>query len=104
MNSSRLSDLFYFEPGGTSSKNLLHWVQLFQNKIQTKFDYGKTKNLQVYGQDTPPAYDLNQFKTYKIKTFLTFSNNDAFSYPEDLNQFVQLLPESTRNDLLTIKV
>jgi len=60
--------------------------------------------LKVYGQSTPPEYDLDQFKNFNIKTFLTYSDNDAFSYPKDLEQFVNLVPAETRDDLITIKV
>ena len=46
------------EPGGTSLKNLMHWLQTMESGIFSKYDYGKEKNLEIYGSELPPAYDL----------------------------------------------
>jgi len=104
MEPSRLTDLFYFEPGGTSIKNLNHWVQLYSSKVFRMYDYGEAKNIQIYGQKEPPTYDTEKFRHYNIKSFLTYSDNDSFSYPQDLDTFVKLIPEETRNQVITIKV
>lgn len=37
-------------PGGSSTKNLIHWIQCKRNKHMSRFDYGKIKNKELYGQ------------------------------------------------------
>lgn len=44
--------IFTHEPGGSSVNNLLHWIQCFRSrKTFSKFCYGKTRNLEVYGTE-----------------------------------------------------
>ncbi len=104
MNRNKLTNVFYFEPGGTSTKTLLHWVQLYRSHKQTKFDYGKKKNREIYGQDNPPAYDIEKLKNYNVKSYMTLSDNDSFSYPKDVMDFINLVPEERRKQIFTIKV
>jgi len=40
--------------GGTSSKNLMHWIQDIRSGEFRQFDYGKDENEQRYGSKTPP--------------------------------------------------
>ncbi|CAG9764480.1 unnamed protein product [Ceutorhynchus assimilis] len=44
-------------PEATSVKTLEHYVQLFDNKF-LQFDYGRKKNLAVYGTEEPPKYRI----------------------------------------------
>lgn len=38
------------EPGGSSVNNALHWVQCHrQGGIMRRFNYGKIKNIELYG-------------------------------------------------------
>ena len=48
---------------GTSTKNMLHWFQLIQSHLLTKYDYGKKGNMEHYGQNTPPEYDISKLHT-----------------------------------------
>ncbi len=48
-------------PAGSSTKTFVHYAQLFRNGGKfTKYDYGRTKNLQVYGTPDPPDYSLDK--------------------------------------------
>lgn len=35
--------------GGTSTKNMLHWIQMIRTKRFRAFDYGSQKNQHMYG-------------------------------------------------------
>lgn len=48
-----------------------------------QFDYGEIKNLQVYGQPTPPHYNLN---LVTVPIVLFYSNND-YMLDEKVNIF-----------------
>ncbi|KAF2885968.1 hypothetical protein ILUMI_20205 [Ignelater luminosus] len=47
-------------PAGASIVQGLHFTQLYRSKKFQMFDYGKEKNLEIYGQTTPPEYDLSK--------------------------------------------
>jgi len=80
-----------YEPGGTSAKNVNHWVQFYETKEYAHFDYGKEENLKRYGEELPPKYDISKFKDYKIKSFVTSSNADPFSKEEDCHSVFSLI-------------
>ena len=47
-------------PGGSSTKNFVHFKQFVKVEIFREFDYGSKKNMIKYGQTTPPLYDLTK--------------------------------------------
>ena len=54
---------FYLDhlPGGASLEMLSHYAQLYLNPDKfVKFDFGPKKNLEMYGQEDPPEYDLSK--------------------------------------------
>ena len=46
-------------PSGSSMKNLLHFQQYIEKDQFNQFDYGEKKNMIIYGQKTPPVYNLS---------------------------------------------
>jgi len=73
-------------PSGTSTKDLTHFAQNVRNKVFAQYDYGATKNMQVYGQITAPNYDLSKIQN---KVCLFVGNDDRLATPTDsriLNQ------------------
>jgi hypothetical protein len=93
----RFFNEFSFAPGGTSARNINHWIQFYTQKKFTRFDYGKTENFKNYGQDSAPEYDLTVFKNYKVKSLITQSNKDPFSKSEDLHYLITHLdPDHVR--------
>lgn len=87
----KIKDLFYYEPGGSSHHNVLHWLQCYNNKRMERFDYGKEENLKRYGTEYPPVYDLEKIKKWDIPFMYTFTDTDPFSSVEDVNNFVNLI-------------
>ena len=91
INMSKLFSEFLYVPAGTSSKNLRHWMQIYNTKRLAQYDYGKEKNYEIYGNEISPEYDLSKFKEYKIKSLLYTSDKDPFSNIDDLNHLVKYL-------------
>lgn len=86
---SKISEnLFLFEPGGTSIKNMKHWIQIYGAKKLQMYDYGEDENLRVYGSNVPPVYDVDKMKNYKIPSLVTTSDTDPFANPQDTLEFV----------------
>ena len=72
--------------GGTSTKNLLHWVQMMRAGYFQMFDFGTPEANQIaYGQSYPPRYDTTKFKTNldSVKILLIAGGNDALVQPAD---------------------
>ncbi len=80
---NKLFENFAYSPGGTSARNVNHWIQLFSTKEFTQYDYGMEMNYVKYGQSKPPSYDLTKFRKYKVKSFMTTSDSDPFSKIDD---------------------
>ncbi|KAJ6345787.1 hypothetical protein OIU78_008447 [Salix suchowensis] len=57
---SSIADLFFeFEPHPSSAKNLRHLFQMIRKGTFSRYDYGMFKNMELYGQLNPPAFDLS---------------------------------------------
>ena len=93
INMQKLFSEFLYVPAGTSSKNLRHWMQIYNSKRLARYDYGTKKNLEYYGNETSPEYDLSKFINYKIKSILYTSDKDPFSNIDDLNHLTKYLNE-----------
>ncbi|XP_070394509.1 lipase lipl-1-like isoform X2 [Dermacentor albipictus] len=50
INLTRIPVYLCHNPAGTSMKNVIHYAQLVRSKRAQKFDYGASKNNEVYGQ------------------------------------------------------
>ena len=94
INIKKLFSEFLFAPAGTSAKNLSHWNQIYLRKKLAQYDYGKKKNLEIYGKEEPPEYNLTEFVNYKVKTILYISDKDPFSNLDDLNHLFKYLNNS----------
>jgi len=58
-NTQRLKVTSGHYPAGSSVQNMYYWSQMFNNPVFSWYDYGKKGNVQVYGTQTPPEYDLS---------------------------------------------
>lgn len=87
--------------GGTSSKNIMHWVQMIRAGYFQQFDYG-ADNQAVYGQSYPPQYDLSGFKTNlaHVPILLVAGANDALVQPSDYQKLLKLLPASAKSKII----
>jgi hypothetical protein len=65
-------------PAGTSTKNMIQFVQGFNAKKFQHYDYGKAENVEHYGTPTPPEYDVTKVTT-PVVTF--WGDNDWLAMP-----------------------
>jgi lysosomal acid lipase/cholesteryl ester hydrolase len=63
-------------PGTAALNDVIHFSQMYKSGKFQKFDYGRIKNFELYGQDEPPQYDLGQIK---VPTYLLYGKNDVFT-------------------------
>mmetsp|Transcript_36396 Transcript_36396/g.36017 ORF Transcript_36396/g.36017 Transcript_36396/m.36017 type:complete len:99 (+) Transcript_36396:87-383(+) len=75
--------LWYSHPNGTSFKAVRHWSQIIKSGRFEKFDYGKEKNLKIYGKEEPPLYNLSKVQESNIPIALLTGKNDMLASPED---------------------
>lgn len=58
-----IPNLFEVFPQGASVEEILHYSQLYKSGKFRQFDYGVSKNLEVYGNASPPDYNLRTIST-----------------------------------------
>jgi lysosomal acid lipase/cholesteryl ester hydrolase len=71
--------LFSYFPTGTSIYEFEQYVQIAQSKNFQKFDYGKEKNVEIYGQSEPPTYNLSKIK---LPVRLLYGEEDSLTSQE----------------------
>ncbi|CAN7988476.1 unnamed protein product [Ixodes hexagonus] len=89
MNLTRLPVFISHTPAGTSVKNMVHFAQMVLHKRFQKYDYGSEKNRMVYGQVTPPEYNVSRVA---VPVALYWSLNDWFADPTDVALLSKRLP------------
>lgn len=70
-------------PDGTSSLVLAHLAQRVNNKDFAYYDYGSAQNNKVYGQSSPPKYNLSEIKSRDM--ILISGVNDYLADPTDVD-------------------
>lgn len=88
-NETRLAVFLSHTPAGTSYKNMIHIGQVLKTGKFRKFDFGAQRNLAVYGQESPPAYDLRQVSA---PVALFWSEADALVPAEDVASLRKEIP------------
>jgi hypothetical protein len=89
--------------GGTSTKNLFHWIQMVRAGYFQQYDYGSTAANQVaYGQNYPPQYNTGNFKTNlaHVNMLLFAGGNDALVAPSDYAKLLGLLPGNVKSKVI----
>lgn len=82
-NLKRLPVVMAHFPAGTSTKNLIHYEQYIKKAEFKQFDYGSRKNQVIYGQKTPPFYDLAKI-TFPVHLYV--GKYDRLADIQDVNQ------------------
>ncbi|CAI2369947.1 unnamed protein product [Moneuplotes crassus] len=77
----RLATFMGHYPSGCSLKSLHHFSQILNSKRFQNFDYGKEKNLEIYGDEIPPEYDFSNI--YGNKIIQVYGTADLLATPED---------------------
>jgi len=94
-DNARFPLLFLHEPGGSSSQNLFHWMQLMRNEehVITKFDFGLEGNLKHYKNRYPPKYNVKALKDLNFPIYMFAGKKDAIVSPKDFEDLVAVLPK-----------
>lgn len=83
LNEDRLPVYLSHTPAGTSAWNIVHFGQNYLSGKFRRFDLGnEKKNIDLYGQSSPPEYDLTKITNKYIALFSSL--NDWLAPPEDV--------------------
>jgi len=74
-------------PVETSAKDGIHLLQNIRTKKFGQFDY-ESKNMEIYGQELPPEYDLTRIKN---KICLFVGKDDVLATTDDNREFNDIL-------------
>lgn len=94
-NRSKMSVMASHEPGGTSMKNIVHWMQNLRGTKFQMFDYGKTKNLEKYGTEYPTPYNVDNLMNFTIPKYLFIGSKDYLANVDDYERLLDLLPKES---------
>ncbi|KAG8230455.1 hypothetical protein J437_LFUL009944 [Ladona fulva] len=89
LNETMIPVIIGHVPAGASSKTVIHYGQEINSAKFQQYDYGKDENLNIYGQETPPDYDLS---LVTAPVYLHYAENDYLSAVEDVNDLASKLP------------
>lgn len=73
LDPENLSVIFAHSPGGAATKQLIHYAQEINSGRFCRYDFGESRNLQVYGLKIPPEYPAEKI-TAPVAMF--YSNGD----------------------------
>ncbi|KAK0080851.1 hypothetical protein PV325_013227 [Microctonus aethiopoides] len=76
-------------PDTTSTMVLMHYAQWIQSGHFQQYDYGKTKNLEIYNQTTPPDYDITKIN---IPNVIFYAEADWYADTKDVFKLYDYLP------------
>ncbi|CAM8879398.1 hypothetical protein QQ045_022096 [Rhodiola kirilowii] len=90
-NNSRVDFYLEYEPHPSSSKNMNHLFQMIRRGTFAKYDYGRFKNLKLYGQPKPPAFDLNNIPK-SLPMWMGYGGTDSLADIQDMRRTLKELP------------
>ncbi|XP_014243862.1 lipase 3-like [Cimex lectularius] len=83
-------------PTGTSIKTMDHLAHLYKSGFRL-YDYGKLKNLEIYGSDKPPFYPLERV-TAPIALY--YGDNDTLMNGRSAAELASMLPNLIINKMI----
>ncbi|KAJ8927986.1 hypothetical protein NQ314_019514, partial [Rhamnusium bicolor] len=79
-------------PGGTSLKTFSYLTEATRGRFR-KYDYGPGRNRFLYGNDTPPEYDITKIK---VPVYIMYAAHDWSITKEDSVNLYNSLPKEVR--------
>ncbi|XP_050085818.1 lipase 1-like [Anopheles aquasalis] len=76
-------------PAGAATKQVVHFAQGVRSKRFQHYNYGKVKNLVIYGKISPPEYNLTQIT---VPIMIYYGLNDLLAAPDDVHRLAASLP------------
>ncbi|KAL0848934.1 hypothetical protein ABMA28_013329 [Loxostege sticticalis] len=83
LNSTMVPLIVGHTPAGASTRQIVHFGQLYNSKKFVQFDHGLISNKLKYGTFKPPAYDLHAIRA---PIYLHYSDNDWLAAPQDVDR------------------
>ena len=85
-------DVYYsLFPSGCGWRNFMHYAQLIRDGGFRRYDWGVSKNREVYGVGIAPDYDLRAFKDLPVA--LLYGDTDELADAQDVQWLIGQLPE-----------
>ncbi|EGT30719.1 hypothetical protein CAEBREN_12418 [Caenorhabditis brenneri] len=85
-NSTRVPVYASHDPAGTSTQNIIHWIQMVRRGEVPAYDWGSKLNKKKYGQANPPLYDFTKIKGTEI--YLYWSDTDWLADEKDVTDYL----------------
>lgn len=86
---SKLSDLYYFEPGGTSIRNIRHWLQILSTHETSTYDLN---------EDSRP-YNLDKLSDIKFDSLFFYGNEDPYIPPKSIEYMRKLISNAEYSEI-----
>ncbi|XP_053602237.1 lipase 3-like [Plodia interpunctella] len=86
LNATMLPVVLGHTPAGASTRQVVHFGQLYNSKKFVQFDHGWISNRRIYGSFKPPAYNLSAITT---PVFLHYADNDWLATPDDVDKLLK---------------
>ncbi|XP_032510738.2 lipase 3-like [Danaus plexippus] len=83
LNKTMLPIILGHTPAGASTRQMIHFGQLYKSNKFANFDHGWLRNKYIYGTFKPPEYNLSAIRT---PVFLHYGDNDWLSAPDDVDK------------------
>jgi lysosomal acid lipase/cholesteryl ester hydrolase len=99
LNKTLLPAILGHVPAGAATKQILHYGQEVQSAHFRQYDYGMLDNMFIYGQFTPPDYDLRKLTA---PVALYYSENDWLAAIVDVEQLASKLPNLLQQYLVPL--
>lgn len=80
-NLDREAEIYAHTGVGSGWRNLVHYAQIFASGKFQRYDHGSSGNLQKYGQETPPEYNLTKIE---IPMAFFWGDVDTIGNPTDI--------------------
>jgi len=94
LNETRLPVYVAHTPAGTSTKNMLQYFQFVNNKHFRMYDYGQRRNVEKYGSEIPPEYDLTRLS---VPMVMVSGSEDTLSARPDVKWTLSQLHNRTEH-------
>ncbi|KAF8414164.1 hypothetical protein HHK36_002163 [Tetracentron sinense] len=100
LNSSSIDVFLDHEPQSTATKNMVHLAQMIRGGTIQMYDYGdEDKNMEHYGQATPPVYNMTSIPD-DLPLFLSYGGQDALSDVDDVQVLLDNLKDHDGDKLV----
>uniref|UniRef100_A0A1I8M8H8 Lipase n=1 Tax=Musca domestica TaxID=7370 RepID=A0A1I8M8H8_MUSDO len=88
-NMTALPIILETHPAGASTNQMCHYMQAQQSGCFCLYDHGPKKNMELYGQATPPEYPVEWITS---EVHLWYSDNDDWAHLDDVARLAVKLP------------